>query len=67
MESKLFEMAASQGIWALLFVGLFIYTLKDAKTREEKYQDLVAKLSSIIDDKIKVLAEKIDNLFDKKE
>ena len=65
MESKLIDMAASQGIWALLFVGLFLYTLKDAKQRGLKYQALVEKLSSIIDEKIKLLTDKIDNLLDK--
>jgi hypothetical protein len=49
MEDKIFEMATTQGIWAVLFVSLFLYTLRDSKQRETKYQDVITKLSGIIE------------------
>ncbi len=44
MENIL-EMAVESGIWAVLFVVLFFYQIKDSKIREEKYQDTISKLS----------------------
>ena len=48
MENTLLEVAASQGIWVLLFVSLFIYTIRHYERmeerqalREKEYQDLV--------------------------
>lgn len=35
MEAQLFDLAGTQGLFALLFVGLFLYVLKDSKRREE--------------------------------
>ncbi len=48
MES-IIEMAAQTGIWAVLFVVLFFYQIKDSKTREEKYQDTIAKLATSLE------------------
>ena len=44
MESQLFELAAANGIWAVLFVGLFLYQLKDSRAREKKYQETIESL-----------------------
>lgn len=48
METSLLESAASQGIWVLLFVFLFLYTIKRYERMEEKqnlreqeYQNLI--------------------------
>jgi hypothetical protein len=41
MDSTLFELAAANGIWAVLFVGLFLYQLRDSKFREKKYQHTI--------------------------
>lgn len=45
MENALLEVAAANGIWAVLFVGLFLYQLKDSRAREKKYQDTIESLS----------------------
>lgn len=37
MEEQLFKLAASNGIWAALYVFLFLYVLYDSKNREKKY------------------------------
>ena len=49
---KLFELAATQGIWAALSVVLIFYILKQQEKRdisqdqrERKYQDVIANLT----------------------
>lgn len=34
----------NQGPWALLFVFLLVYVMKDSKGREKKYQETIDKL-----------------------
>lgn len=48
MEKTLFELAAANGIWAALFVFLFIYVLYDSRKREKKYQETIEDNQSII-------------------
>ena len=36
MDSDLLRLAAQNGIWAVLFVGLLLYVLRTAKDREER-------------------------------
>ncbi|MEH2960555.1 BhlA/UviB family holin-like peptide [Candidatus Merdisoma sp. JLR.KK006] len=59
MESMLMESAMSQGIWVLLFVSLFIYTIKRyekmesrQEEREREYQELIRGLT----DKLSIVA-----------
>ena len=35
------DSAAANGIWAALFVFLFIYVLYDSRRRENKYQEII--------------------------
>jgi hypothetical protein len=39
------EAAKSQGLWALLFVSLFVYVIKENGKREAKYQEIIANLT----------------------
>lgn len=48
MEGTLMELAAANGIWAALFVFLFIYVLYDSRRRENKYQKTIEENQSII-------------------
>ena len=48
MENVLLELATTQGIWVLLFVSLFLYTIKHyeqleskQEVREKEYQNLI--------------------------
>ncbi|MGL5616442.1 MAG: BhlA/UviB family holin-like peptide [Sarcina sp.] len=43
MYDILIEFIISQGIFALLFVILFIYTIKSTQNREEKFYSLLEK------------------------
>lgn len=42
---NIISLAAANGIWAVLFVFLFFYELKDSKIREAKYQKTIDKLT----------------------
>lgn len=48
MEQQLFELATSNGIWAALYVFLFIYVLYDSKNREKKYIEREEKYQETI-------------------
>lgn len=48
MEQQLFKLAAGNGIWAALYVFLFIYVLYDSRNREKKYQITIHENQSII-------------------
>jgi len=48
MEETLFKLATNNGIWATLFVFLFLYVLYDSKQREGKYQDTIYENQTII-------------------
>lgn len=49
MESALLEAATKQGIWVIMFVFLFVYTIKNSEKREENYQALLTTLSQKYD------------------
>ncbi len=48
MEKVLFDLASVNGIWAALYVFLFIYVLYDTKNREKKYQTMIKENQIII-------------------
>lgn len=56
MENKLFEVIATNGAWAILFVWLLIDTRKESKAREERLQSIIDKNQEVIGE----LAEKFD-------
>jgi hypothetical protein len=47
--NKVLEVAAANGIWALLFVGLLIFELQDSRKREGKYQETISALTKDLD------------------
>ena len=49
MWEEIFKLALSNGIWAVLFVSLLVYQLKDSAKREKKYQDTISKLNQHLD------------------
>ncbi len=44
MWEKIFNLAIGNGIWAILFLVLLFFQLKDSKRREEKYQRTIEAL-----------------------
>jgi len=45
MWEKIIELAASNGIWTLLFCALLIFELKDSRSRQLKYQKTISSLT----------------------
>lgn len=45
MESEIIKMAASQGIFAVLFVALLFYVLRHNERREERLMTCLEKLT----------------------
>lgn len=53
MWEEVFNLAINNGLWAVLFLSLLVYVLKDSKLREEKYQTTIKQLAdslSIVED-----------------
>lgn len=48
MWQEIMSVVISNGIFAILFVLLFFYQLKDSKQRETKYQKTIAELTKHI-------------------
>ena len=38
-------MAIKNGLWAVLFLGLFVFVIKDSRNREKKYQQTIKDLT----------------------
>lgn len=76
MESELFKVAASQGVWAVLSVVLIFYILKSQEKidfkqdeREKNYQDIISRLTdkfNIIEDVKTDVQEIKDYVFKKR-
>lgn len=43
---KIMQLAISNGLWAVLFLMLLVYVLKDSRSREIKYQETIASLNA---------------------
>lgn len=75
MESKMMEIAASQGVWAALSVALIYYILRNQEKRDlrqeerdSKYQDIIGSLSDKLNvvEEVKKDVEDIKNFFSAK-
>jgi len=49
MWEKVINLAISNGIWAVLFLGLLIYQLRDSHYREKKYQNTIDALGKSLE------------------
>lgn len=73
MENEIFKMAVNQGMWAVLFVALLFYVLKEQEKRDKKseereknYQGIISKLTdklSILDNVSEDVKEIKDKIF----
>ncbi len=68
MWDELFNLAVSNGIFAVMFLCLLVYQLKDSSKREKKYQDTLDKLSnginhlSNVEGELKFVREDIEDI-----
>ena len=65
MIDEIINLAISNGLWAVLFVLLFLYQIKNSTKREKKYQDIIENLTNsfgilkTIDANVKALNKEI--------
>ncbi len=64
MENEVLQLAASQGLWAVMFVGLLFYVLKENSSREEKFQDIISNLTERLD-VLDILKKDVDEIKEK--
>ena len=58
--TSLLEAALQQGIWAALYIYLFFRMLKENASREERYQNMIDRLSSNIENGIENIQNPLD-------
>ena len=61
MWEQIWETAINSGLWAMLFVALFAIQIKDSKTRETKYQNLINSLADKLEI-VELIKEDIDEI-----
>lgn len=49
MELDVLQLAASQGLWAVHFVALLFYVLKENSQREQNFQEIILALTEKLD------------------
>ena len=60
--TSLLEAALQQGIWAALYIYLFFRMLKENASREERYQNMIDRLSSNIENGIENIQNRLDEM-----
>ena len=53
---QIIQLAIGNGLWAVLFVILFLYQIKDGNKREKKYIDIIDALSNDV-----AVIKRVDN------
>lgn len=56
MIDEIMKLAISNGLWAVLFVFLFFFQIKDSKKREKNYIEIIQELSKEVG-----IIKKVDN------
>ena len=65
MDAIVAKAAVEQGIWAILFVSLFFYQLKESKHREERlmaFIDDIAQQFKILDSRTTKISCDLDDI-----
>lgn len=68
MWEKIVNLAIQNGLFAVLFLGLLIFTLKDSAKREKKYQQTIENLNKNLDnaldldEEIKEIEENVEEI-----
>ena len=65
MEDAILNGALEQGIWAMLFVSLYLYQLKDSRRREDRlmaFIDDIAQQFKILDSRTSKISCDIDDI-----
>lgn len=62
--SKLLEMAVSQGVWAVLYIYLFLRMLNENKAREDRYNVTITQLCDNINRGVNHIQDQLDVILD---
>lgn len=68
MVDEIINLAISNGLWAVLFVMLFLYQIQNSTKREKKYQEVIDSLTSSfgllknIDANIKAVSKELSKI-----
>lgn len=65
VETEVMKYVLTQGIFAVLFVTLLFYVLKNNEKRETQYQNIIDKLATTINGEIISIKENIKQIVDK--
>ena len=49
MWEQIVNLAISNGLFAVLFLGLLIYQLRDSRSREQRYQETIVRLGNALE------------------
>lgn len=61
MWDEILNLAIKNGLWAVLFLGLFIFVIRDSSNREKKYQQTIKDLTSHLGI-VKEIKEDVDEI-----
>ncbi len=61
MWNEILNLALKNGLWAVLFLGLFVFVIKDSTKREQKYQQTIKDLTTHLGI-VKDIKEDIDEI-----
>lgn len=64
MWEQIVNLAISNGLFAVLFLGLLVYQLRDSRSREQKYQNTIEKLGDSLEI-VKQVKEDVEEIKDK--
>lgn len=56
MDEQIFNMFLKEGGYAVLFVWMLFSTMKNNKEREQKYQEVIDKNQSVIEEQAKAFS-----------
>jgi hypothetical protein len=62
MDFSFIEQIAQYGIFALLFVSLFVWTLKSSEKREKALQETLNKFADIIKNKLNSISSDLEEV-----
>lgn len=64
MWEQIVNLAISNGLFAVLFLGLLVYQLRDSRAREQKYQNTIEKLGNSLEI-VKQVKDDVEDIKDK--
>ena len=72
MWQEIVNLAISNGLFAVLFMGLLVYQLRDSRVRENKYQSTIESLGKALQvieevkEDVSIIKTKLDTMEDSK-